>query len=139
METVSSPHRMLRLRQVLDRVGLSRATIYNRIAAGTFPKAINLGGQSVGWLESEVIDWLEARIAASPGGKDRLHRSYREVPSARDRPMVDRTIVATAPQRDAAERERSAADDSRRHKEKLDVLLAALRDYLIVLRVDPAE
>lgn len=53
--------------------------------------------------------------------------------------MVDRTIVATARQRDAAERERSAADDSRRHKEKLDALLAALRDYLIILRVDPAE
>jgi prophage regulatory protein len=65
MNAVASPHRMLRLPQVKDMVGLSKSAIYNRIAEGTFPKAINLGGKSVGWIELEVIEWLNARIAAS--------------------------------------------------------------------------
>ena len=65
MNNVVSPHRMLRLPQVKDMVALSKSSIYNRIAEGTFPKAINLGGKSVGWLEAEVIAWLDARIAAS--------------------------------------------------------------------------
>ena len=43
--------------------GLARATIYRYIAAGTFPKAIPLGERSVGWLESEILEWMSARVA----------------------------------------------------------------------------
>jgi prophage regulatory protein len=32
--------------------------------AGTFPKQVTLGPKSVGWVESEVDSWIEARIAA---------------------------------------------------------------------------
>ncbi len=54
-----------RRRKVESRTGLSRSTIYAGIKAGTFPKPIQLGAQSVGWLESEIDAWLLERIAAS--------------------------------------------------------------------------
>lgn len=59
--------KILRRRQVEERVGLSCSTIYAGVAAGTFPKPIQLGAQSVGWLESEISDWLHDRITASRG------------------------------------------------------------------------
>lgn len=57
--------RILRRKQVEARIGLSRSTIYGGVNAGTFPKPINLGRQSVGWIEAEVEQWLRDRIAAS--------------------------------------------------------------------------
>lgn len=58
---------ILRLHDVQDLVGLSRSSIYNAIANGTFPKQISLGARSVGWLKSEVEGWLNDRIASSRG------------------------------------------------------------------------
>lgn len=57
--------KILRRKQVEDRVGLSCSTIYAAVAAGTFPKPIQLGAQSVGWLASEINAWLRERVAAS--------------------------------------------------------------------------
>ena len=51
---------ILRCKQVKDRTGLSRSTIYLRIQEGTFPKPVNLGARAVGWLESEIEAWLAA-------------------------------------------------------------------------------
>ncbi|MBN8285061.1 AlpA family transcriptional regulator [Zoogloea sp.] len=56
---------ILRLPGVKARTGLSRSTIYVRIAAGTFPKPVSLGDRAVGWVEAEIQLWLEQRIAAS--------------------------------------------------------------------------
>ena len=42
---------ILRLPVVKARTGLSRSTIYQRVAEGDFPKPINLGARAVGWLE----------------------------------------------------------------------------------------
>lgn len=54
---------ILRRKQVQARTGLSRSTIYARIAAGTFPRPIDLGdGRSVGWIEAEIDAWLQSRI-----------------------------------------------------------------------------
>lgn len=58
-------HTILRLPAVKARTGLSRSTIYLRVAVGAFPKPVSLGGRAVGWLESEVQDWLQRRIDAS--------------------------------------------------------------------------
>ena len=58
-------HTILRLPEVKKSTGLSRSTIYLRIAEGTFPKPVSLGGRAVGWLEAEVQDWLQRRIEAS--------------------------------------------------------------------------
>lgn len=54
--------RILRLPQVQKRLGISRSGIYERMKNGGFPKPINLGGRSVGWLEHEISEWLEQRI-----------------------------------------------------------------------------
>lgn len=56
-------HTILRLPAVRHATGLSRSTIYLRVAEGTFPRPVHLGGRSVGWLESEVEEWVERRIA----------------------------------------------------------------------------
>jgi prophage regulatory protein len=58
------PARILRLPEVMARVGLKRASIYQHMAAGTFPKQIALGVRAVGWLESEIDTWLTTRIQA---------------------------------------------------------------------------
>ncbi len=56
---------VLRLPVVMARTGLSRSTIYAKIAAGAFPEPINLGARAVGWLADEIEAWLMARIEAS--------------------------------------------------------------------------
>ena len=58
-------HTILRLPDVKARTGLSRSTIYLRIAAGSFPKPVSLGGRAVGWIEAEVNDWLKQQIETS--------------------------------------------------------------------------
>ncbi len=58
-------HAILRLPAVKKYTGLSRSTIYLRIANDEFPAPISLGGRAVGWLEEDVNQWLEQRIEAS--------------------------------------------------------------------------
>ena len=62
--------RFLRLPEVLARTGLSRSTIYVRLDQGRFPRPVSLGARAVGWLESEVDEWIRERIAASRGDAD---------------------------------------------------------------------
>jgi prophage regulatory protein len=64
-QNVSPSLAILRLQYVKARTGLSRSTIYLRVAEGTFPKPVNLGGRAVGWVESEIQHWLEQQIKAS--------------------------------------------------------------------------
>jgi prophage regulatory protein len=56
---------ILRLPQVKARVGLSRSSIYLRVAKGDFPQPISLGDRAIGWLQTEVDAWLNARIEQS--------------------------------------------------------------------------
>lgn len=65
---------ILRRPQVQQRTGLSRSTLYQYIKDGEFPKSIALGPRSVGWLESDISDWIAARIKISRSGGDRLAR-----------------------------------------------------------------
>jgi len=57
--------KFLRLPDVKARTGLSRSTIYLRISEGRFPKPVSLGSRAVGWVESEINDWLNQQIEAS--------------------------------------------------------------------------
>jgi prophage regulatory protein len=59
------PVGILRRPQVEARTGLSRSTIYERMKQGTFPSPISLGTKAVGWIASEIDDWLDQRIKAS--------------------------------------------------------------------------
>jgi prophage regulatory protein len=55
--------KVVRLQQVMEMTGLGRSTIYKYMSESWFPKPISLGGRSVGWLESEVSEWILERIA----------------------------------------------------------------------------
>lgn len=55
--TSHPPDRFLRLNAVLDRTGLSRATLYRKIHAGTFPSQIKIAERCCGWRESEISAW----------------------------------------------------------------------------------
>ena len=54
--------RLLPLRSVIDRTSLSRTSIYRLQALGEFPKSVPLGGR-VSWVEAEVSEWIDARVA----------------------------------------------------------------------------
>ena len=56
---------ILRLPTVKARTGLSRSTIYLRVAEGSFPAPVSLGGRAVGWIEAEITEWLNQQIKAS--------------------------------------------------------------------------
>ena len=58
-------HKILRLPAVISKTGIARSTIYAKIAEREFPKPIRLGSRSVGWLETEIDQWLSQRIASS--------------------------------------------------------------------------
>ena len=53
--------RLIRLREVQHRVGLSRSSIYRFMAEGTFPTPVHLGSRSVAWIEHEIDAWLRSR------------------------------------------------------------------------------
>ncbi|MFV0508307.1 MAG: helix-turn-helix transcriptional regulator [Shewanella algae] len=57
--------RLIRMSEVIQRIGLCKASVYNRIASGTFPKPISIGGGRVAWLESDVDQWISERLAAA--------------------------------------------------------------------------
>lgn len=52
-------NRLLRISDVIDRVGLSSATIYRHIRAGVFPEPIHVGSASR-WPSKEIDAWIEA-------------------------------------------------------------------------------
>lgn len=56
---------IIKLPEVKSRTSLSRSTIYRRISQGTFPAPINLGGRAVGWIEAEILGWLNQQIESS--------------------------------------------------------------------------
>ena len=56
---------ILKRPQVEQVTGLSRSTIYRKIQENTFPAPISLGARAVGWIESEVQQWIEEQINKS--------------------------------------------------------------------------
>jgi prophage regulatory protein len=67
----STSLKVLRCKQVMERLALSRSTIYDKLSKlsprfdPTFPRPIRLGPNTVGWIESQLDDWLQVRITAS--------------------------------------------------------------------------
>ncbi len=55
---------ILRLPTVKAITGLSRSTIDLRMSEGSFPEKISLGSRAVGWLASEIQQWLDERISS---------------------------------------------------------------------------
>jgi predicted DNA-binding transcriptional regulator AlpA len=55
---ISSGYRLLRRQVVQDLTGLSKATLWRLERAGKFPKAVQLTSRSVGYRESDILDWI---------------------------------------------------------------------------------
>ena len=56
-------HQLLRLKQVEEKTGLKRSQIYLYMKDGTFPRSIKIGPASVAWLESEIDQWINIKLA----------------------------------------------------------------------------
>jgi prophage regulatory protein len=54
--------KILSKRQLKDLVLYSPQHIARLEAAGSFPKRVKLGANRVGWVESEVLEWLQERL-----------------------------------------------------------------------------
>ncbi len=55
---MTNADRILRLKTVLSRTGLSRSTLYRKISEGTFPRQIQISIHGAGWYESEINRWI---------------------------------------------------------------------------------
>ncbi|MBX9298802.1 AlpA family phage regulatory protein [Chromobacterium vaccinii] len=62
--------RYLRRDVVLERIGVTKTTLYTWIGAGDFPPSIALGGGSVGFLESHLEIWIAWRFTCAGLSED---------------------------------------------------------------------
>ena len=58
--------RIIRLKTVLSRTGLSRSTIYRKIADGTFPSQLKISANGAGWHESDINRWIADPVSWRP-------------------------------------------------------------------------
>lgn len=64
-----STDRIIRLPQVMNKVGMKKSAIYSRIKDGDFPAPIKLGKHASGWLESAVDQWIR-KLARNDGHEE---------------------------------------------------------------------
>lgn len=57
--------RILRLKEVIQAIGLSRSSIYRMMEQGTFPRPFKLGTAAIGWDLAEIEFWLTERKLAA--------------------------------------------------------------------------
>ena len=65
---------ILKKPSVLNMVGMSAPTLWRRVKDKSFPQPISLGGRSVGWLQSEVNEWIKTRAALRDQTHARKHQ-----------------------------------------------------------------
>jgi prophage regulatory protein len=56
--------KILRCQAVIELTGLSRSTLYEKMARGEFPKPKKLGRRAVGWLRSDIAEWFNGLPSA---------------------------------------------------------------------------
>ena len=56
-------YRLLRLPEVMAKTGLKRSQVYREMKSGKFPKSCKIGPASTAWLESEIDDWIVAKLS----------------------------------------------------------------------------
>lgn len=67
MSTEAQPEKLVRRDEVLARIGLSDSSLKKQVAAGTFPRPVQIGPRAVAWKSSEVDAWianLPSKVAA---------------------------------------------------------------------------
>lgn len=58
---------LIRLSDVQRRTGYSKAWIYRLISNGKFPESVKIGSRAIAFVESEIDEWINQRIAESRG------------------------------------------------------------------------
>ena len=53
---------VIRLSSVIEATGLGRSSIYKYISEGKFPKPISLGDRAIGWVSTEIDEWIRDKI-----------------------------------------------------------------------------
>ena len=66
--------KILRIREVMELLGIKRTTIYAMIKRGEFPEPIRLSPGAVGWRVDEITAWMESRSR----GANELHQRRRK-------------------------------------------------------------
>lgn len=127
----------LRIKQVTARTGLSRATIYGMMGIGTFPMKTALGLRAVGWLSSEIEQWMSERKTVEKEGKEASPGRKRDLlkkAATRQRSTVQSPVTATlqAPERAAIIHSDKFADweDTSPHPSSED--MDAIRSRLVL-------
>jgi prophage regulatory protein len=59
--------RVLKLKSVIEKTSLCHSTIYKLIADGVFPRPIDLTGRAVGWVDSEIDEWIISKVMQRDG------------------------------------------------------------------------
>lgn len=84
---------ILRNKQVQQRTGLSRSSLYLKISEGTFPKPLSLGSRAVGWRSDAVQSWIESRPVSSQQPPQELTTkpgAHERSKSTRRKPAVEK-------------------------------------------------
>ncbi|MNS20304.1 Prophage CP4-57 regulatory protein (AlpA) [compost metagenome] len=56
--------RILSMRDLTEKLGIGKSTIYNMIGDGRFPRGTRITAQKTGWLSSQVDEWICSKFAA---------------------------------------------------------------------------
>lgn len=62
MSYPDAPKILIRRKEVERQTSLSRSRIYALMQEGLFPGSVSLGSMSVAWVESEIQEWIAARL-----------------------------------------------------------------------------
>ena len=77
----------LRRREVELRTGLSRSTIYKKMAAGTFPRPeAQVGTRGVRWIESDITKWMQSCLRAQRVKANQEKQRPKSKPKPKQRP-----------------------------------------------------
>ena len=78
------PDRIIRMNTVRDRTGLSRSTIYRKIAEGTFPAQLKISTNGTGWHESDINRWIADPVSWRPKREfDTVRQAWIALPTVR--------------------------------------------------------
>jgi prophage regulatory protein len=75
--------RFLSVKQVLDRICLSKTELYERLKRGEFPPSIPLGPKKVVFLEAEILQWMDAQASRRGEGSEKRRGKAQKAVSAR--------------------------------------------------------
>jgi len=59
--------KVLKLPELKSATGLGKTAIYDLMQEGGFPRPIRLSQRAVGWISSEIEQWLAARPRSTGG------------------------------------------------------------------------